>query len=58
MKNKLPVYIDNLELPQDNLKQIENNNNNNRSYGFVSVIFLLSTMITLGSLLAILIFKK
>ena len=57
MKNKLPVYIDNLELPQDNLKQIENNNNN-RSYGFVSVIFLLSTMITLGSLLAILIFKK
>ncbi len=57
MKNKLPVYIDNLELPQDDLKQVVKNNNN-RSYGFVSVIFLLSTMITLGSLLAILIFKK
>ena len=57
MKNKLPVYIDNLELPQDDLKQVVKNNNN-RSYGFVSILTLLSTMITLASLLAILIFKK
>ena len=55
MKNRLPVYIDNLELPKDKLKQ-ENNHNN--SYGFVSILTLLSTMITLASLLAILIFNK
>ena len=55
MKNKLPVYIDNLELPKDELKQ-ENKSNN--SYGYVSILTLLSTMITLASLLAILIFNK
>ncbi len=55
MKNKLPVYIDNLELPKDDLKQ-ENKSNN--SYGFVSIIFLLSTLITLGSLLTILIYNN
>ena len=55
MKNKLPVYIDNLELPTDELKKHETNNN---SYGYVSILFLLSTMITLASLLALLIFKK
>ena len=54
MKNKLPVYIDNLELPKDELKQEKNNN----SRGYVSILFLLSTMITITSLLAILIYKK
>ena len=54
MKNKLPVYLDNLELPKEELKQSNNNNN----YGYVSVLTLISTMITLASLLTIIIFNK
>ena len=56
MKNKLPVYIDNLELPKDDLKEVSPKKDN--SYGYVSILTLLSTMITLASLLTILIFKK
>ena len=52
MKEKLPVYLENRILPQDNFKKEIKQNN----YGYVSVTLLLSTLITLGSLLTILIF--
>lgn len=54
MKNKLPIYLDNLELPKEELKQVNKNN----SYGYVSILTLLSTMITLASLITIIIFNK
>jgi len=56
MKNKLPVYLDNLELPKDELKKEVKNKTN--SYGYVSIMTLTSTMITLISLLTILIYNK
>ena len=57
MNNKLPVYIENLELPiDDNKKEIDSHNKN--SYGYVSIIYILSMMITIGSVLAIFVFRK
>ena len=56
MKNKLPVYLENLELPKDELKKEIKPKQN--SYGYVSILTLLSTLITLASLLVILIYKK
>lgn len=53
MKNKLPVYLDNLELPKDNLKKEIYHNQN--SYGYVSILTLISTLITLASLITVLI---
>lgn len=57
MNERLPVEIENLELPIDNKynKTIINNNPKNvkRNTGFVSVMSLISLLITLGSILAI-----
>ena len=52
MRNRLPVELENLELPID--KYSNNNNNNNKSYGYVSVLYLLSLLITIGSVLTVL----
>ena len=48
MRNKLPVYIENNVLPIDNYKK------NDKSYGYVSVLYLGSLIITIISLLSIL----
>ena len=52
MKNKLPVYLENLDLPSDPYKQEENNN----SYGFISIMYMIALIITLGSVLTVIIF--
>lgn len=52
MRNRLPVELENLELPID--KYSNNNNSNNKSYGYVSVLYLLSLLITIGSVLTVL----
>ena len=51
MKKRLPVEIDNLELPYDKYSKLEQRKTN--SYGYVSILSLLSLIITLGSVLAI-----
>lgn len=48
MRNRLPVYIENNELPVDNYKREK------KSYGYVSVMYLGSLIITVISLLSIL----
>lgn len=53
MNNRLPVNIENLELPDDQFKKEENNN---VSSGFVSIMSLISLIITIGSILVILVF--
>lgn len=51
MKDKLPVYIENNKLPIDSL----NLNEKKDSYGYVSILYLLSIIITLGSIITLLI---
>jgi len=50
MKDRLPVNIENLELPKDEFKIPEPRSN---SYGYVNILCLLSSLITLASVLAI-----
>lgn len=52
MKNRLPVDLDNLELPVDKYAKFDTKKDN--SYGYVSILYLLSLIITLGSILTIL----
>ena len=51
MRNRLPIEMENMELPFDKYSKKEQVNNN--SYGYVSILSLLSLIITLGSVLAI-----
>ena len=51
MRDRLPVELDNMELPFDKYNRIEQRKSN--SYGYVSILSLLSLIITLGSVLAI-----
>ena len=51
MRNRLPLYIENLELPIDN-KKIEERNN---SHGYVSILYIMSLIISLGSVITIII---
>ena len=51
MKDKLPVYIENNKLPIGSL----NLNEKKDSYGYVSILYLLSIIITLGSIITLLI---
>lgn len=55
MRERLPVIMDDLELPNDNYVPKKEKK---VSYGFVSVLYLLSLMITVGSLITVLIFKR
>lgn len=52
MKYRLPVNIENNELPQDKYKKRNNN------YGYVSFMYLVSVIITLSSILTIIILGK
>lgn len=55
MRNRLPIYIENLELPKnDNIKMEERKS----SYGYVSIFYLLSLLITLGSVLTVIFLGK
>lgn len=49
MRNRLPVYIENNEMPVDNYIK------NDKSYGYVSILYLGSLIITIISLLSVLV---
>ena len=55
MKEKLPVVLENLELPRD---EFEEKNEKKVSYGYVSILYLLSLIITASSIIVIMVFKK
>ena len=50
MNNRLPVNIENLELPVDEYKKQEEQVS---SYGFANIMFLLSSLITLGTVITL-----
>ena len=54
MKDRLPVDIENLELPTCEYDE----RNNSNSYGYVSILSLLSLLITTLSVLAIIFMKN
>ena len=56
MNDKLPIDIENLELPLDQFKKIDTPSN--ASYGYVSILYLLSIIITLGSILTVIFIRK
>ena len=55
MKERLPVVLENLELPKD---EFEKENEKRVSYGYVSILYLLSLMITIGSIIAVLVVRN
>ena len=55
MRDKLPVYIENRELPKN---EFDIDNGNNNSYGFVSILYLVSIMITVVSVLTVIFFRR
>ena len=55
MRNRLPVYIENREMPVDEYKELERDRDNRNSYGYVSVMYLGSLIITLISLTMVLV---
>lgn len=52
MRNKLPVCIENRELPLDKNRQYD------RSYGYVNILLLASVITTIGSIITIIIFRR
>ncbi len=50
MREKLPVELDNLELPQDDFWD---KNELHNSYGFANILYILSMIITVGSVLVV-----
>ena len=56
MNGKLPIELENLELPVDKFNKLDSKKNQvdvERVNGYVSIAYLLSLIITLGSILAI-----
>lgn len=54
MRDRLPVHIENRELPVDNFR----NDNKKDSYGYVSILYLASIIITIASVLTVIILGK
>ena len=54
MRNRLPVYVEDRELPVDNYKKRDNSN----SYGYVNVLYLASIIITITSVLVVIVLGK
>lgn len=50
MREKLPVDMENFELPVD---QFKINDNRNNSYGFANIFYLLGLIITIFSVLTV-----
>lgn len=50
MRDRLPVMLEERELPKDNFRVDDVRSN---SYGYVSFLYLLSAMITIGSVLTV-----
>ena len=57
MRNRLPVNIENRELPVD---EYMNNRDNNRenSYGYVNILYFSSLIITIASVIAVIMFGR
>ena len=55
MKNKLPVHIENRELPVDRYMISKNRTN---SYGYVNVLYLASIIITIVSVVTIIVVRN
>lgn len=53
MKEKLPVYLENHSLPEK-----EEDEMTNHSYGYVSILYILSIIITLGSIFTLMFIGK
>ena len=53
MRNKLPVNIEKLELPNE-----FDNSKNDYSYGYVNILLLTSILTTIGSIITIIVFRK
>jgi hypothetical protein len=56
MKNRLPVYIDKMDLPVD--KYSVNGYKRDKSYGYVNVLYLTSIIITVISVLTVIFLGK
>ena len=54
MRNKLPVYIENRELPNEEYKGRDNSN----SYGYVNILYLTSIIITVISVVTVIMAGK
>ena len=50
MRDRLPVHIENRDLPKD-----ISNNNREYSYGYVNILYIVSTLITVLSMLTVLV---
>ena len=55
MKDRLPVVLENLELPTCQFKELDKKDS---SYGYVNILYLLSIIITLGSVLTVIFLGK
>lgn len=56
MRDRLPVHIEDRDLPMDEFsKRTEDDNN---SYGYVNVLFLATIITTIASLVTIIILRK
>ncbi len=54
MKSRLPVYVENLELPED----LEHVSRRKESYGYVSILYILSLIITGFSVALVIVLGK
>lgn len=55
MKNKLPVLIEDNELPRNNL---DTNTRNNNSLGYVSILYIISILVTSFSIAVVMVLRK
>ena len=55
MRDRLPVHIENMELPMDKYKNVENRSS---SYGYVSILYLTSIIITVMSVLTVIFLRN
>ena len=55
MRNRLPVHVENNELPVDNYRVREKRNN---SYGYVNILYLTSMIITILSVMTVIFIGK
>ena len=51
MRDRLPVHIENRDLPKD----FSSDNNREYSYGYVNILYIVSTLITVLSVLTVLV---
>ena len=57
MRNRLPVNIENRELPVDEY-MIDRENTRENSYGYVNILYFSSLIITIASVIAVIMFGR